>query len=406
MNLKLIGGILLIVGTSIGGGMLALPISATPGGLMSSSLLLLACWAVMTFCAFLILEINLRFPAGSNFISMAQGTLGKAGAWFAWLIYLLLFYCLLAAYSSSGADMLRHTISTFLKIDSPAVLNTIVYAGVLGFFVYMGVKSVDYLNRLFMVTKFIAFFILVGSIATYIDPLKLGGGQPVLLVASLTIMITAFGYSPIIPSLRTYFNGDVAKLRMAILIGSLIPLLVYIIWNLVILGVVPRDGQHGLLPMLTSGTSTTDLPNALSYHLNNEWITILARIFGAMAIATSFLGVALSTSDFLADGLKMPKVGRGKLMILGATFIPPLAMSIFYPNAFIQGLRYAGICCTILLIIYPALMAWRARYNTQLAATGYQVMGGKAALIITFLIGVLVTTMGWLQDVQGIKLFG
>ena len=89
MNLKLIGGILLIVGTSIGGGMLALPLSAAPGGFVSSSLLLFGCWLVMTFSAFLILEVNLRFPAGSNFISMAQGTLGKAGAWFAWLIYLL-----------------------------------------------------------------------------------------------------------------------------------------------------------------------------------------------------------------------------------------------------------------------------------------------------------------------------
>jgi tyrosine-specific transport protein len=406
MNLKLIGGILLIVGTSIGGGMLALPISAAPGGFISSSILLIGCWLVMTFSAFLILEVNLRFPAGSNFISMAQGTLGKAGAWFAWLIYLLLFYCLLAVYSYGGADMLRHTIETVLNVESPKALNTILYISILGFFVYWGVQSVDYLNRVFMITKFVAFFILLACIATYVDPLKLIGEQPLLLVASLTIMITAFGYASIIPSLRTYFDGDVVKLRTAILIGSLIPLLVYIIWNLVILGVVPRDGQHGLAPMLTSGTSTTDLPTALSHHLNNNLITVLARIFGAMAIATSFLGVALATSDFLADGLKTPKMGKGKLIVLGATFIPPLAMSILYPNAFIQGLKFAGICCTILLIIYPALMAWRSRYNMGTTPKGYQVMGGKTALIITLFIGIAVTAIGWIQDVQGIKLFG
>jgi tyrosine-specific transport protein len=405
MNPKLIGGILLIVGTSIGGGMLALPISAAPGGLLSSSLMLLACWAVMTFCAFLILEVNLWLPADSNLVSMARATLGKTGAGLMWLVYLLLLYCLLAAYTSSGADMLRHVLST-LGLNAPISLNALLYVSILGAVVYLGIRSVDYLNRTLMISKFLAFFILIGCIAMYVDPTKLlSSEQPQMLIASMTIMVTAFGFAIIIPSLRSYFNGDVAKLRLAILIGSLIPLVFYLIWNVLILGVVPRDGQHGLIPMLTSGRATTDLPTALSHYLNNDWIAILARIFAALAVATSFLGVALSTSDFLADGFKVRKSGMGNLAIYSATFIPPLAASIFYPNAFMQGLRYAGICCAILLILYPALMAWRGRYNTG-TAKGYQVMGGKLALLIVILIGIAVTILGWLQDVQEIKLFG
>ncbi|MFU8797933.1 MAG: aromatic amino acid transport family protein, partial [Gammaproteobacteria bacterium] len=107
----------------------------------------------------------------------------------------------------------------------------------------------------------------------------------------------------------------------------------------------------------------------------------------------------------LSNGLKIRKSGANNVIIYGATFIPPLAMSIFYPNAFIQGLRFAGICCTILLIIYPVLMAWRGRYGVNSAASGYQVMGGKPALMLILLIGVAVTVLGWIQDVQGIKLF-
>jgi tyrosine-specific transport protein len=40
MNLKIIGGALLIVGTSIGGGMLALPIATAPSGFLGALLLL------------------------------------------------------------------------------------------------------------------------------------------------------------------------------------------------------------------------------------------------------------------------------------------------------------------------------------------------------------------------------
>src|SRR5687767_12890429 len=102
MNTKLIGGILLIVGTAIGGGMLALPIAASQMGFVYSSLMLLVCWVIMTFSAFLVLEVNLWLPANSNIISMAKVTLGKSGQAVAWVTYLLLFYSLIAAYMAGG----------------------------------------------------------------------------------------------------------------------------------------------------------------------------------------------------------------------------------------------------------------------------------------------------------------
>jgi len=80
MDTKIAGGILLIVGTSIGGGMLALPIVSAESGFIGSTLVLLACWALMAFCALLILEVNLWLPPRNNLISMASATLGKTGA--------------------------------------------------------------------------------------------------------------------------------------------------------------------------------------------------------------------------------------------------------------------------------------------------------------------------------------
>ncbi|WP_328287250.1 aromatic amino acid transport family protein, partial [Legionella pneumophila] len=105
INSKLIGGILLIVGTSIGGGMLALPVSTAEVGFTNSLFFLFFCWLVMTAGALLILEVNLRLPAGSNMISMAKSTLGLPGQVIAWITYLLLLYTLLAAYISGGSDV-------------------------------------------------------------------------------------------------------------------------------------------------------------------------------------------------------------------------------------------------------------------------------------------------------------
>ena len=90
MDSKLIGGILLIVGTSIGGGMLALPIATSYLGFYGSLLLFVGCWLVMTSAALLLLEVNLWLPENSNLISMAKATIGQSGQIVAWLVS---YYC-------------------------------------------------------------------------------------------------------------------------------------------------------------------------------------------------------------------------------------------------------------------------------------------------------------------------
>ena len=92
MRSNLLGGILLIGGTSIGAGMLGLPIVAAQLGFVGSVALMVVCWAVMIISAFLILEVNLWLPQQSNLISMSRATIGPVGQVVAWIIYLLLLY--------------------------------------------------------------------------------------------------------------------------------------------------------------------------------------------------------------------------------------------------------------------------------------------------------------------------
>lgn len=398
MNSKTIGGILLVVGTSIGGGMLALPITAAPSGFLGSSLLLFACWVLMTFCAFLVLEINLWLPEKSNIISMAESTLGKIGSFFAWVCYLLLFYCLLAAYISSGTDILHNYIAK-LGWQAPNWFSAILFVALLGFVVYKGIQSVDYVNRFLMFTKLGAYLVLVACVIAYVNPPQLISGNSRYLIASVTVMITSYGFATIVPSLRSYFNNDIKQLRKVILIGSFIPLICYILWDLAILGSIPLDGDNGLTKMLSSGHSTTDLPQALSFYLNNHWINIFSRIFTSVCVATSFLGVSLAMSDFLADGFNVAKQGKGNIIVYGATFIPPLFISVFYPNAFIMGLSLGGIFCTVLLVLYPGLMAWSGRYVKRIA-TGYQVMGGRLSLIFVFVCATAILAVGIFHDLN------
>ena len=168
ITMKLFGGILLILGTCIGAGLLALPISTAPAGFATSALLLLSLWIAMTAGAFLLLEVNLWLPENSNLISMARKTLGKSGAIITWISYLLLLYALLCAYISTNSDILSSLLSQ-VHLQIPLWVSAIIIVAVLGYIVFRGISSVDIVNRGLMTTKIIIYAALILAIAPHIS---------------------------------------------------------------------------------------------------------------------------------------------------------------------------------------------------------------------------------------------
>lgn len=397
MDFKLFGSILLIVGTSIGAGMLALPIATAELGFLGSLIMLFICWAVMTAGAFLILEVNLWMPLNSNMITMAGKTIGPIGQIISWVTFLLLLYSLLCAYISGGSDLFRHLLLSG-GIDIPVWLTTIIFTLIFGSIVFLGIRTTDYVNRGLMLIKFSAYFILVILLAPVISADKLAAGDMTNLtsITALTVTITSFGYASIVPSLRIYFNGDIKKLRLAILIGSLIPLACYIIWDAVIMGVVPLEGENGLGMLIHSNNSTSDLVKTLSLAASHDTITFFTKLFTSFCVLTSFLGASLCLTDFWADGLKLEKKGGNRFIIHTLTYLPPLIIALFFPNAFIKALEYAGVYCIILLILLPAWMAWHGRYDRHYPSN-FKVFGGKVLLGFLILFSA-VTIIGMIRS--------
>lgn len=389
MDFKLLGSVLLIIGTTIGAGMLALPIATAALGFGGSLILLIVCWFVMTAGALLLLEVNLWLPQNNNLISMARSTIGPIGQIISWIVYLLLLYSLLCAYMAGGSDLVSHLFET-AGMKLPASMVLVMFTLVFGSVVYMGIRSIDYVNRLLMVIKFGSLFILLALLSPLVSASKLADGDLHQLSSSAAIMvtITSFGYAAIVPSLRVYFEGDIQRLKKAILIGSLVPLFCYIAWDAVIMGVIPLKGQDGLIAILNSHRSASEFVGNLSEIAKSPAITLFSKIFTAICVLTSFLGVALCLTDFWADGLQLERKGVNKVIIHLIILLPPFLIVLFFPNIFIKALEYAGLYCLVLLILLPAWMVWNGRYRKRIAK-GYRVIGGKPLLIILMVFSML-----------------
>lgn len=372
MSSRFIGGLLLIVGTSIGGGMLALPVVNAASGFWMSSLFLIGCWLLMTAGAFFILEVNLYLPPGQHMPSMAYATLGRLGLIVTWVCYLLLMYVLLCAYISGGADVMKAICAPWVHLT--ATQSILWFTVLFGAVVYAGIHRVDVVNRALMLLKLTSYVLLIMMVAPSIQPHYLKGTSLQAVTGTLMILITSFGFAIIIPNLRTYFNDDLKKLKKVIWIGSFIPLICYLLWDAIIMGSVPTEGSHGLWHISHQPETTSALSSLLSQTLRQPWVTALFDLFTSVCMLTAFLGVALCLMSFLGDGFRMTQRGKEGIFLSVFTFIPPLVLVLYCPGLYLQALGYAGYLCVILLLFLPALMAFKGRSRY---VTPFKVKGGR-----------------------------
>jgi tyrosine-specific transport protein len=384
---KVLGGILLVSGTTIGAGMLALPVVTGLAGFLPTVCLFTLYWVFMTYTAFLLLEVNLWLGDRINMISMAHETLGKVGEAVSWITYLFLLYSLTTAYLAGGGPIVVECVEMITGWSLPLWAGALPLLLIFGFFVYEGTKYVDLVNRVLMLGLTIAYGVMVITITPHIESHLLVRSNWGNIWAAVSIAATSFGFHIIIPTLTTYMHHDPKKLKKVILIGSLIPLCVYIIWEVMTLGVVPLEGAKGILEGYHEGTNGAML---LSEKLGGSTVAVIAQIFSFFAIVTSFMGVTLSLSDFLADGLRIKKTHTGRIVLYVLTFVPPLFFILLSPRAFLSALEYAGAFGVVVLLgLLPPLMVWVGRYRKGFKGP-FQVPGGKLALGTAILISLIV----------------
>jgi tyrosine-specific transport protein len=387
MGHKSLGATLLVAGTCIGAGMLGLPISTSIGGFFGSAAALFISWIFMSASALLMLEVSLWFPGETNLISMIQRTIGVKASYFAWFIYVFFLYALMAAYTTVAGKMIDESLLV--------PVGSVVLCLLFGLAIYLGSSWTDHINRWLMLGLFIFYCALVWNLVPHVSGEYLFCGQPLRLIRTGPLLITTFGFHHLIPSLKTYLNQDIKSLRRAILLGSFLSLAVYIIWQMLILGSLPLEGTGGLLSLLEGEMkegkqSVLELSYLLSQKTQDSNIGLFFNGFSFCAILTSFIGVAFGLFDFFADGLSIQKTSIGRIQLVTLTFVPPLLISIFFPQ-FLKILQLAGIFATILLLLFPVLMVFYGRYLKKIPTEeNYQVCGGKILLLLVMVFSVMI----------------
>jgi tyrosine-specific transport protein len=390
VNLKILGSIAIVAGTAIGAGMLALPLATAALGIVPAVMLLFVIWGISAYTSLLMLEINLKAGVGDNVHAITGKTLGKTGQLIQGASFLSLLFALTAAYLTGGASLLVLKAQAIFDITLDKQMAVLLFTVFLGGFAAFGVALIDKASRL-LFSLMVALLILVvlfllpevemGTLASKSFELVLDADGVNLWMAAIPVVFTSFGFHVCIATLVGYLEGEANTLRKVLLIGSTLPLVCYLLWLTVTLGTLGGE------TITSFNGSLGALVSALQAVAESEIVSKFIGLFADLALITSFLGVTMSLFDFVSELTRAKATLFGRLQTWLITFVPPLLCALYYPDGFVKVLGFAAIPLVIMIIFLPIAMALGQRKQ---AIAGYQVSGGKPALVLTGLVGLAI----------------
>ena len=388
---KTVGSTLLVAGTMIGAGMLAMPLTSAGIGLTATVFLLLGLWAVLTFTALLFVELYQTADSDAGIGTLAAQYFGQAGRIISTAVLIVFLYALIAAYVSGGGSLLMDLLPAMGDKDTMNKIAVLVFTIFFGSFIVIGTHSVDKINRVLFFVMIAAFILVLALMLPNIkfDNLMATPIDNALIISASPVFFTAFGFHGSIPSLNKYLNGNVKSLRIAILVGSGITLFAYFLWQLSTHGLL---SQNEFLQILREDATLNGLVKATLEITQSPIIANAVKTFSTLALVTSFLGVALGLLECIEDLLKQSfDIHAGRISLGLMTFIPPVLFSLFYPEGFILALGYAGQMFAFYAVVLPVALVWKARsIHPNLP---YRVWGGKALLVLVLVLGVIITSI-------------
>eukprot|EP00435_Cladocopium_sp_Y103_P053903 s931_g17.t1 len=410
-------GVAVIAGSALGGGFLALPLVTAPLGILPSLVGLGMAWAFIAALCTVYAEVSAQTlkdkavdavqsredrpmleEEGVSIVSVAQRRLGDSAAVVCSVAFLFQMLAVVTAQVAKSGELLESLMGL------PYIGGCILPSIFLGLFTFeMPVKLVERTNTLLTAVMVIGFALLVvnscmtisfAELPELISNLPTENWRPLLPAAGTTtwalpIFFNLLCYGQSVPLVVERMGAErSSKIRNTILLGSMIPLILGIIWVCVAALLGSRlnlDGAADPVLQLVHGPLSIALP-----------VLLLA----AGAIGTTLIASYLALGQFAADALcaatgscSLEDNQRAKV----ASVMVPALTACIGPQLYLPLLSFAGAFPSVLLYgVLPPVALLLSRQTSKKLPGQEPVLVGLAATAVLFL---LVNLWLWLTAV-------
>lgn len=363
-----------LVGTIVGAGILGIPYVVAKAGFLVGFILMLVLGIAFIFLNLFAGEVVLRTKKQHQLTGYAEKYLGRNGKRIMTFTMLFSIYGALTAYLIGEGE----TLHAIFQFGEPLYYSVFFFfLGV--FIIWKGMKSTGkveliLISLLFMVVIFILIFsyknIHFGNF-TFFDFSK--------LFLPYGIILFAMAGSPAIPEMQEVLGKDRHLMKKAIIVGTSIPIILYIIFTFVIMGIIGLEQFEVLAPNERIATV------ALSAY-THPMLGILANLLAILSMFTSFLTLGTALAQVYEYDYA---ISRSISMLL--TFAIPIVIVMFNLTTFNAVLGITGAVAGGLDGILITLMYWKAKAQgdrTPEYSLPVHMLAGML-LIVLFILGIM-----------------
>lgn len=335
----------LLIGTAIGAGIFGLPYVISQSGYLVGIIYIIGLGIVSTVVNLAFGEVVLSTEGTHQFPKYVEKYLGARWKIIAIIITFLGFYGALIAYAIEIGNLLHAVLSPHWGGDS--MVYTMTFYTVMCLALFIGLRAIANVEKV-MVIAIIALVILLASIGIpHIEVEHLTTFSPAAMFLPYGVVLFAFGAASAIPDMKNVLQDNKQKLRKAIIIGSLLPVIIYIVFVTIVVGITGPA---------TTGSAVTGLGERLG-----SATLVFGAVFGIMAMTTSFLSLGLVLKEIFIYDLKRSALTSWLLVSIPPAIIVMLGLVSFIQILGISGALLGGVNGVVLMRMHYHMKKKRDR---------------------------------------------
>ncbi|MBI2582019.1 amino acid permease [Candidatus Woesearchaeota archaeon] len=341
---KTLIGIGTLLGAIVGAGILAIPYVIAQSGLLFGFILTVILGLSLLLVNLMAGEIILRTKKQHQLTGYAEKYLGP------WGKRLMMFSMIFSIYGALTAYLigLGETVAAIFHWGHPLLYTAVCF--LIGFFIiYRGVKATGTVD--FLLMGLLIFIILIITVVSYqnITVDNLTTLNFAKFFAPYGVILFALMGLPAVPEVQEVIEPQKEKMKKVLIIGSLIPIFLYLLFAAVVVGVIGLDNFEVLEPNQRIATV------ALSIY-SSPVLGIFANLIAVLAMFTSFLTLGTALIEMYEYDYALR---HSSALIL--TFFIPLTITLFSLSTFISIIALTGAVAGGLQVILIIFTFWKAR---------------------------------------------
>ena len=363
-----------LVGTVVGAGILGIPYIVAKTGIIYGAILMIVLGLGYMLINLFVGEIVLRTKKQHQLPGYVGKYLGR------WGKRAMTFSVLVGAYGALTAYLIGEgaTLHSIFKFGTP-LLYSLIFFLITFYIIYKGVKATGkaelvLISLLFLVILLIGIFSFHKIELQHLAYMNLGK----IFVPYGVILFAFLGLSSI-PEMQEELGKDKKLLKKAIIIGSVIPIVLYIIFSVVIVGIVGLNNFEALGPNERIATI------ALGVY-SHPIMNVFANLLAILAMFTSFLTIGIALVEVYHYDY-----GLSRKLSLFLAFSLPLLVVVFKLSSFIVVLGITGAVAGGLDGILIILAYWKSKIlgdrKPEYSLGKHYILG--SLLILMFILGIV-----------------